>query len=59
MNILVACEESQAVCKAFRKRGHCAFSCDQLGCSGGHPEWHYQGDYKTGKKKFWMEIGIL
>ena len=44
MNILVACEESQAVCKAFRKRGHCAFSCDQLGCSGGHPEWHYQGD---------------
>lgn len=44
MNILVACEESQAVCKAFREKGHCAFSCDLFLCSGGHPEWHYQGD---------------
>ena len=44
MNILVACEESQAVCKAFRERGHRAFSCDIQPCSGGHPEWHIQGD---------------
>ena len=44
MNILVACEESQRVCAAFRKRGHRAFSCDILECSGGHPEWHIQGD---------------
>jgi hypothetical protein len=44
MNILVACEESQAVCKAFRERGHSAFSCDIQPCSGGHPEWHIQGD---------------
>lgn len=44
MNILVACEESQAVCKAFRERGHKAFSCDVQPCSGGHPEWHIQGD---------------
>ena len=44
MNILVACEESQAVCKAFRKRGHNAFSCDLQKCSGGHPEWHISGD---------------
>ena len=44
MNILVACEESQTVCKAFRKRGHRAFSCDIQECSGGHPEWHIQGD---------------
>lgn len=44
MNILVACEESQAVCKEFRARGHRAFSCDILECSGGHPEWHIQGD---------------
>lgn len=44
MNILVACEESQAVCKAFRKRGHEAYSCDILDCSGGHPEWHIWGD---------------
>ena len=44
MNILIACEESQAVCKAFRKRGHNAFSCDLLECSGGHPEWHFHED---------------
>lgn len=44
MNILIACEESQAVCKAFREKGHNAFSCDILECSGGHPEWHIQGD---------------
>lgn len=44
MKILVACEESQAVCKAFRKRGHEAFSCDIMDCSGGHPEWHIKGD---------------
>jgi len=44
MNVLVACEESQAVCIAFRSRGHRAFSCDIQECSGGHPEWHIQGD---------------
>lgn len=44
MNILVACEESQAVCKEFRKLGHEAYSCDIVSCSGGHPEWHIQGD---------------
>lgn len=44
MNVLVACEESQEVCKAFRERGHRAFSCDIQECSGGHPEWHIQGD---------------
>lgn len=44
MNILVACEESQAVCKEFRKKGHNAYSCDLLDCSGGHPEWHIKGD---------------
>lgn len=44
MRILVACEESQAVCKAFREKGHEAYSCDIIECSGGHPEWHIQGD---------------
>ena len=44
MKVLVACEESQAVCKAFRERGHEAYSCDIQECSGGHPEWHVQGD---------------
>lgn len=40
MSVLVACEESQAVCKAFRERGIEAWSCDIQECSGGHPEWH-------------------
>lgn len=44
MNILIACEESQAVCKAFRQKGHNAYSCDILEQSGGHPEWHINQD---------------
>ena len=44
MNVLIACEESQEVCKAFRALGHRAFSCDIQDCSGGHPEWHIKGD---------------
>ncbi len=44
MKILIGCEESQEVCKAFRAKGHEAYSCDLLPCSGGHPEWHIQGD---------------
>ena len=44
MNILVACEESQRVCCAFRSKGHRAFSCDLLVTSGNHPEWHIQSD---------------
>lgn len=44
MKVLIACEESQTVCKAFRKLGHEAYSCDILDCSGGHPEWHIKGD---------------
>lgn len=43
MKVLVACEESQAVCKEFRRLGHEAYSCDLMPCSGGHPEWHTQG----------------
>lgn len=44
MKVLVACEESQRVCTAFREKGHEAYSCDILPCSGGHPEWHIKGD---------------
>lgn len=44
MRVLVACEESQEVCKAFRAKGHEAYSCDIQECSGGHPEWHIYGD---------------
>ena len=44
MKVLVACEESQEVCKAFRALGHEAYSCDIEPCSGGSPEWHLQCD---------------
>ena len=44
MKVLIACEESQEVCKAFRALGHEAYSCDIIECSGGHPEWHLKQD---------------
>lgn len=44
MKVLIACEESQAVCKEFRRLGHEAYSCDIIECSGGHPEWHIKQD---------------
>lgn len=47
MKVLVACEESQTVCKAFRARGHEAYSCDIQEPSGGHPEWHILGDVRN------------
>jgi|TARA_R110001583_G_C5474002_1_gene393121 site-specific DNA-cytosine methylase len=53
LNILVACEESQAVTKHLRALGHEAFSCDILPCSGGHPEWHYQQDVFEVIEKGW------
>lgn len=51
--ILVACEESQTVTKAFRKRGFEAYSCDIQECSGGHPEWHIKGDALEQLDKGW------
>ena len=44
MRVLLACEESQAVCREFRGLGHQAYSCDLYECSGGHPGWHIKGD---------------
>ncbi len=44
MKILIACEESQVVCQAFRDKGHEAYSCDILDTSGDHPDWHITGD---------------
>lgn len=55
MKVLVACEESQAVCKEFRARGHEAYSCDIQPCSGGFPEWHIMGnvlEYINGNCQF-------
>jgi len=54
LKVLVGCEESQAVCKAFRELGHEAYSCDLQECSGGHPEWHLQMDiFEAIKLKDW------
>ena len=53
MKVLVACEESQAVCIEFRKKGHEAFSCDIQECSGGHPEWHIHGDVLEAMNDNW------
>lgn len=53
MRVLVACEESQEVCRAFREKGHEAYSCDIQECSGGHPEWHIQGDVLPFLKEKW------
>ena len=53
MRVLIGCEESQEVCKAFRAKGHEAYSCDLLKCSGGHPEWHIQGDVLSAIEKGW------
>ena len=56
MKILVACEESQEVCKAFRERCHEAYSCDIQECSGGHPEWHIKGNVLPLLDKEWDMI---
>ena len=59
--VLIACEESQAECEAFRELGHVAFSCDIQPCRpNGHPEWHIQGDCSTlikGTTKFVTQVG--
>jgi hypothetical protein len=56
MKILCACEESQAVTLAFRELGAEAYSCDLLPCSGGHPEWHIQGDVRSVLEKDWSAV---
>ena len=61
MKVLIACEESQAVCIAFRERGHDAYSCDIQPCSGGHPEWHIMQDViplLNGRCRFKTSDGI-
>lgn len=65
MNVLVACEESQRVCAAFRAKGHKAFSCDIQAPSGGNPEWHIRTNVLTilnaidGEIQFFTEDGFF
>jgi hypothetical protein len=59
MKILIGCEESQTVCKAFRLLGHEAYSCDTEPCSGFKEDWHLQMDvFDAIKLKNW-DIGIF
>ena len=58
MRVIIGCEESQEVCKAFRRLGHEAYSCDVLPCSGGHPEWHIQDDCLKHLDDGW-DLGIF
>jgi site-specific DNA-cytosine methylase len=54
LKVLIGCEESQEVCKAFRELGHEAYSCDIIECSGGYPEWHLQMDvFEAIKMREW------
>lgn len=61
LNVLIACEESQVECRAFRDLGHKAYSCDIQKCrKSGHPEWHIRGDvtpYLEGRTQFWTQDG--
>jgi hypothetical protein len=59
MRVLIGCEESQEVCKAFRARGHEAYSCDILPTNGEHPEWHIQGDLIEVINRYKSEIKTL
>lgn len=61
MNVLIACEESQRVCTAFRQYGNTAYSCDVKNAGGGHPEWHINGDVLpllNGKCSFTTQDGV-
>lgn len=62
LNVLIACEESQAECKAFRELGHNAFSCDIQKCrKNGNPQWHIHDDatpYIAGRTNFTTQDGV-
>lgn len=59
MKILIGCEESQEVCKAFRALGHEAYSCDLQDCSGGHPEWHLKMDVFEAIELIKPKLGVF
>lgn len=59
MNVLIGCEESQVVCKAFRELGHEAYSCDLLPARGGKPMWHLERGIKGAIKIMRWDLIIL
>lgn len=56
--ILIACEESQKVCLAFRRQGYESYSCDVEPCSGGHPEYHIKQDIREIVSKYDWDLMI-
>ncbi len=52
MRVLIGCEFSQIVTKAFRDKGHDAHSCDLLPTEG-NPNWHIQDDILKHLDKSW------
>ena len=58
MKVIIGCEFSQVITKAFRKKGHEAYSCDLISCEGGHPEWHIRDDVLKHLDDGW-DIGIF
>lgn len=59
MNVLIQCEKSQVVCKAFRERGHNAFSNDIYPAEGGHPEWHFKMDAFEARRRMYQKFGLI
>lgn len=59
MRIIIGCEYSQVITKAFRERGHEAYSCDILPCEGGHPEWHFMKDILVVLEREHFDLGIF
>jgi hypothetical protein len=58
MRVIVGCEYSQIVCKAFRDRGHDAYSCDILPTEG-NPDWHFQEDILELLKRESFDLAIF
>lgn len=56
LNIILGCEESQAVTLEFRALGFNAYSCDILDCSGGRPDLHIKGDILEVLKGGWFTL---
>lgn len=59
LKIIIGCEESQEICKAFRALGYEAYSCDLQPCSGDHPEWHFQEDIFEVIKRIKFDLAIF
>ncbi len=58
MNVLIGCEESGRVRRAFRGRGHVAWSCDLLPARDRSPH-HYEFDVNSALRAGEWELAIL